>query len=1127
MKQSLIFFLILISPFGIAQISDWQNPNFRTQKIQTQDSVVLDSLFILNDKFSLKNKNGELIPENAYRIDYEKSTIFFHQTFSDSLLVEYYVHPTIRKMTTSVEDPKLIVASTSEIQALVLDNQQEEKKEMFDGLNTQGSLVRGITFGNNQGSSVQSSLDLRVNGQLSDKVGVTAVIADTNVPIEADGYTQNLEQFDRVFVELFSDNTSARAGHIDLQQTDEYFGRFNRRVTGLNLQHNINGDSAVTHLQLAGSVSRGEFKQMKFNGQEGNQGPYRLSGNNGEAYVIVLSGSERVYLNGILLQRGENYDYVMNYNTGEIIFTNKHLIRATDRIIAEYQYTNRNYNRFLWYGGASHKARRFTLSGHVFSEGDNKNNPVNQNLNEEEIAILSTAGNDVTQMYAPTAQQVSFEEGKVLYKKILLGGVEVFEYSTNPNDELYEVGFSQLGANKGNYILSNTGVNGRVFEYVAPVAGVLQGDFEPVRLLVAPQKKQVISLAGSYDFKNNGGVELDAGISNIDQNLFSDVDDNENVGLALRLKANKIFQKGKVIFQPNVSYEFVQKNFSTIERLRKPEFAREFNLPNELNNFNQHFLQTNIEALLSDSVRLNYGFDLLNQTTFYKGNRHRINGMYKDKKSEFFANATRMHSETETEKTNFNQYEVQASRKLGKLKLGAGILGESNIRKIQTNDSLSFKWNEFFATAMLGDTINKYAYIRAYKRSDDSTKLQRLQKYSDAFGVEFNSRLIKTENQSLSVLTHYRNIKYADSLQNVSYLNATISYQKSLWNKAMDVGVNYEIAGGTELQRAFTYVQVADGLGIYKWLDYNEDGIQQLDEFEVAEFSDQANFIRVYTNTVNTIKTNSNRLSLSLRLNPARYFGKDTFWKRISSNAVYSTFGKYLKNDKVAEWNPWSLKNDVRSEVEQFYWQTKYNQGREYKWKATHEFNLQQNTQFIFTGLEGLKTKSNKLAIQYKINDFMNAEFSNRFDWVESFSDAFQSKRFKLKGYDVVPKLYFNWSEKLKSSLAYVHKNQENTRGLEQLKAHQLNFDFNWNDSEKNALLLNFDWVKNDFIGNPDSVVGNRMMEGLRDGNNLVWQLLFQRSLNSYLELNLQYSGRKSEDFDAIHTGSVQVRVKF
>lgn len=1114
--------------FAKAQIFSWENPNYRSRAIVAQDSVVLDSLFILQEGFEILDQQGDLIPKSLYRIDFEKSMLYLNPEVQDSLRVSYYVHPTLKKQTTYPKDPKLIVASPSEVDAVVLSNITEEKKEIFDGIATQGSMVRGITMGNNQGSSAQSSLDLRMNGQLSPEVGITAVISDTNVPIEADGYTQNLDQFDKVYVELFTDQSKARAGHVDLAQTEEYFGRFNRRVSGLQLNHMISSENSATHFDVAGSISRGEFKQMSFKGQEGNQGPYRLKGNYDESYVTVLSGSERVYKDGVLLQRGENYDYVINYNTGEITFTNKHMVRSTDRFIAEYQYTNRYYNRFLLYGGAKHVGERFSISAHTYSESDSKNNAINQNLSAEDKAILAQAGNDEEAMYADAYEEVPFEEGKILYKKTMLNGEEIFEYTNTSEEPVYNVNFTYLGENNGNYILSDNRVNGRVFSYVPPQNGVKQGHYEPIRLLVAPQKNQVLSLASSYKLKNDGRINLDVGVSNVDKNLFSDLDDTQNVGYALKLGGEKKITKGKWTITPQVNYEYINQNFSSLERLRSPEFVREFNLTQEIGGGNQQFLQSNMLVALSDSIYANYGFDYLNNASQYNGTRHRINAQYLTPKTEMLAVYKMMQSKAVAEESKFDEYRFSAGRQLGNLKLMAGVLGERNKRSLNEQiDTLSFAWNEVYGAAMLGDTIGKYAYVKLYQRQNDSIQLGRFQRNSEAVGMEFNAQIIKNETQALRFLSHYRRINYADSIDKVSFLNATIDWRKSLWNRAIEMSANYQISGGTELQRAFTYVKVADGMGIYKWTDYNNDGVQQLDEFEVAEFSDEANFVRVYTNSVDQIRTNKNALNISLRLNPSRYFGNESFWRRIQSTLSYTTEGNFLKKDKTAHLNPWQKNQSVRYKNLQFYMQNKYNTGKQYRWSFVHELSVQENTRFVFTGLENLSTKLNKFSLQRHWSDFVTAELTQETKWIDSDSEAFESKTFNVYGTEWIPKLYFKHTEEFKYSLAYKYQDYVNEISIESLQAHQLNFDFVWNDQQKTSVLAGLDWVKNKFEGNANSVVGNRMMEGLKDGSNLVWRLLLQRNLNNYLELNVQYSGRKNQGIHAIHTGNVQIRLNF
>ena len=113
--------------------------------------------------------------------------------------------------------------------------------------------------------------------------------------------------------------------------------------------------------------------RVNFIGQDGNQGPYRLSGKNNELYVIIISGSEKVFIDGILLERGEQNDYVINYNTGEISFTSNRLITANTRINVEYLYNSRNYSQALLYGGAEYQSEKLNLSGQGILEIKNWN----------------------------------------------------------------------------------------------------------------------------------------------------------------------------------------------------------------------------------------------------------------------------------------------------------------------------------------------------------------------------------------------------------------------------------------------------------------------------------------------------------------------------------------------------------------------------------------------------------------------------------------------------------------------------------------------------------------------------------------------------------------------------------
>ena len=81
--------------------------------------------------------------------------------------------------------------------------------------------------------------------------------------------------------------------------------------------------------------------------------------------------------------------------------------------------------------------------------------------------------------------------------------------------------------------------------------------------------------------------------------------------------------------------------------------------------------------------------------------------------------------------------------------------------------------------------------------------------------------------------------------------------------------------------------------------------------------------------------------------------------------------------------------------------------------------------------------------------------------------------------------------------------------------------------NQKAAINIEFNYFSNEYKGTQNTPVSYQMMEGLQIGNNYTWSLVMQKKLTKYLDLNINYFGRKSEISRTIHTGTVQLKAYF
>lgn len=413
--------LLLLILFSFSGLSAQEiNSLYRTKKVlPSKDTIAIEKVSISPSFFKLLTREGKEVDTSFYKVDFKTGKLVFKSNFTvtDTITIRYFNYPEFLTKTYSIYDQDKVVPN--EAGFLVKTDRSVKKFVPFDGLNTSGSITRGVTIGNNQNASVTSNLDLQITGKISDKVSLRASIQDSNIPLQENGYSQKLDEFDQIFIELFTDKWSIRAGDLFLENRQSRFLNFNKKVQGLATRFTLGDEDNKTEIFASAALVRGQYARSTFTGQEGNQGPYKLRGNNGELYVLVISGSERVYVNGILKKRGENNDYIIDYNAGEITFTSLFPINSEMRIVIEYQYSDRNYTRFVTYGGVNHTAKKWSLGGYLYSENDVKNQPLQQSLSPEQVNILSNAGDDINQMNAPSAYLDTYSDNKILYKKSL------------------------------------------------------------------------------------------------------------------------------------------------------------------------------------------------------------------------------------------------------------------------------------------------------------------------------------------------------------------------------------------------------------------------------------------------------------------------------------------------------------------------------------------------------------------------------------------------------------------------------------------------------------------------------------------------------------------------------------
>jgi hypothetical protein len=1118
------------------------------------DTTRLDTLSIVPHSLVLRDGQGQVVPDSLFCVDYHSALLVGERLRGQTVHVAYRAFPVLfTKIYFSKEHEKYLSGDTafSAPNPFFVPQGGLYRSDGIlsgSGLEHSGSLMRGLNVSTGSSASLSSELSLQLSGKLTNEVSMVAVVSDRSLPVTPEGNTASLQEFDKVFVRVFTDNTSLSAGDVDVSEGQDFFGRYNRKALGTEFS-TLRQKSGVAYRASASvGVGKGKFARKHLSIIEGNQGPYLLSGAEGERNIVVLSGSERVYADGRLLERGSDADYTISYATAEITFMPRYLATRNSRIIVEFEYSERSYARYVANLKNSVRLQKGSAYLNLFYEGDAKSQPIDETLTEAEIQQMANAGAQPWRAVAPSVDSVAYSSNEILYRKkdTVANGVthSIYEYSTNPGEAFFRLRFSEVEDGSGSYALVRSAANGRVYAWV----GRGNGRYEPVQALTTPKRKFLLAGGGTLGADSLGCVTLDAALSGSNANLFAASPDAERTGVAVNLKGDKTWSidaQNRIV--ATAAALLFDKNFETPERFVSAEFERDWNIEGELTGRSFQQYSGLLGYRYADKLSVNTSMSVISagetnaalsplDTSFSAMQGRMLSADFRLRQHRFsgFAAANILRTSQSIRSTQLVRAKAEAAQSFWLLTAGTrGEFEHNSVTAGQTlqPDSRAFHAEEIF---LRSDSGRHAAAIFARIRTDFTPQHNELRAYTQAQEAGLTGSL-NGEAMRNKLTASYRHVRYIDSAATENMLTGREELSGTFVKGFINTSALYELGTGMDPKQDFIYVEVGTGQGIYAWRDYNGNGVKELNEFEVAAFRDEASYIRVALPSREYVQTYTGKFSFQLSLLPAMLWqqrgGVQGFLSRLSNTFSFSNAHKNLRGNFARNANPFYseplddttvvnqsytalntlsyLSPDARTKIE-FTWQSSKSKyllinGFEFRQGNSAGFSARQRLADMLLLNAGAQRESKTYGAQY-------AQAGAGYDILHHSLSA---------GGELTPLMH------LRVNASYKFSVKENRAGAETAQLHDALTELTLNFPKKGVAACGFGFVSTSFSGESSGTAGYEMLQGYGVGSNFTWSLSLRRSLGRGLELNLLYSGRRLPAGKTVHNGSMEVRLMF
>jgi hypothetical protein len=456
----------------------------------------------------------------------------------------------------------------------------------------------------------------------------------------------------------------------------------------------------------------------------------------------------------------------------------------------------------------------------------------------------------------------------------------------------------------------------------------------------------------------------------------------------------------------------------------------------------------------------------------------------------------------------------------------------NNINEEVISTAMNFEEHSFFLKN--ADSLRTNYGIELQFREDRIPQNGELQNYTSSETYNFFFNTIINPSNRLHLLLTYRDLKTFGQDNSEETVMGRVDWNASFFKRVIQSDFSYNLSNSRELRKEFVFIPVATGEGTHTWRDDNGDGVQDLNEFYIAINPDEKNYVKIFVPTDTFVDAFNTTITYRLSINFPRQWreekGLKKWMQHFSNVSAWSLNAKIIDEDLMKRiWPTRVEEEDVLASKENLRSTLFFNRTNS-KFGADVGFVRLENKQLLFNGFEKRLNQDIKAHARWNIGPRLNLDINYLTGKRSSLSDVLTTRNYLIESNVWQPAIAWQPHARFRLTTKFSLKNKTNEFDLDSFENAQLKelaVEARISKASSTTISANLRYVDIDFNGIENSPVGYEMLEALRPGQNMTWNLSWQQRIGNGLQLILRYDGRKSGENQAVHLGRVQVSALF